>query len=73
MKSSDAIAVPLVQTAAYTFKDSQQLIDFNEGTYESYEYGRYENPTVRALELKMMEPIIATSINTFCFCAKWSA
>jgi len=55
MKSSDAIVVPLVQTAAYTFKDSQQLIDFNEGTYESYEYGRYGNPTVRAVELKMME------------------
>ena len=55
MKSSDAIAVPIVQTAAYTFKDSQQLIDFNEGRYPSYEYGRYGNPTVRAVEQKMME------------------
>lgn len=55
MKSSDAIAVPIVQTAAYTFKDSQQLIDFNEGRYDSYEYGRYGNPTVRAVEKKMME------------------
>jgi cystathionine gamma-synthase len=55
MKSSDAIAVPIVQTAAYTFKDSQQLIDFNEGRYDSFEYGRYGNPTVRAVEQKMME------------------
>lgn len=54
-KSSDAIAVPIVQTAAYTFIDSQQLIDYNEGRYPSYEYGRYGNPTVRAVEKKMME------------------
>lgn len=55
MKSSDAIVVPIVQTAAYTFKDSQELIDFNEGRHASFEYGRYGNPTVRAVEQKMME------------------
>lgn len=55
MKSSDAIVVPIVQTAAYTFKDSQELIDFNEGRHASWEYGRYGNPTVRAVEQKMME------------------
>jgi cystathionine gamma-synthase len=55
MKSSDAIVVPIVQTAAYTFENSQQLIDFNEGRYASFEYGRYGNPTVRAVEQKMME------------------
>ena len=51
------MTTPIVQTATYTFKNTQELIDYQEGRYGSYEYGRYGNPTVKALEdkIKAME------------------
>lgn len=49
----DCLTTPIAQTSAYTFKDTQQLIDFNESKYVSYEYGRYGNPTTRVLEDKL--------------------
>lgn len=56
-KVSDSLTTPIVQTATYTFKNTQELIDYQEGRYGSYEYGRYGNPTVKALEdkIKAME------------------
>ncbi|KAL0906909.1 hypothetical protein M5K25_025440 [Dendrobium thyrsiflorum] len=50
---TDSITTPLVRTSAYWFKNSDELIDFKEGRYTSYEYGRYGNPTTRSLEEKM--------------------
>mmetsp|Transcript_56781 Transcript_56781/g.139346 ORF Transcript_56781/g.139346 Transcript_56781/m.139346 type:complete len:618 (-) Transcript_56781:25-1878(-) len=50
----DALATPIVQTATFTFRNTAELVAYNEGTYPSYEYGRYGNPTVRAAEEKMM-------------------
>ena len=50
----DALTTPIVQTATYTFRDTQEVIKYNMGTYESYEYGRYGNPTTRAAEEKIM-------------------
>jgi len=51
----DSITTPLVLTSTYWFKDTQQVIDFNEGRYSSHEYGRYGNPTVRVLENKLRD------------------
>lgn len=50
---TDAITTPLVRTSAYSFRNSDELIDFKEGRHASFEYGRYGNPTTKALEEKM--------------------
>ena len=42
-----------MQTATYTFQNTDELIAYQEGNYASYEYGRYGNPTTRALEEKI--------------------
>ena len=52
---SDALTTPIVQTATYWFRDTQEVIDYQEGRRSSFEYGRYGNPTVRAAEEKLME------------------
>ena len=52
---SDALTTPIVQTTAYWFRDTQELIDYQEGRHRSFEYGRYGNPTVRAAEEKLCE------------------
>nr|XP_029123821.1 cystathionine gamma-synthase 1, chloroplastic isoform X3 [Elaeis guineensis] len=51
--TTDAITTPVVNTSAYWFKNSNELIDFKEGRHASFEYGRYGNPTTKALEEKM--------------------
>ena len=43
----------LLQTSTYTFRNTKELIDYQEGRYGSYEYGRYGNPTTRACEEKI--------------------
>ncbi|XP_074286573.1 cystathionine gamma-synthase 1, chloroplastic [Silene latifolia] len=50
---TDAITTPVVNTSAYSFKTTQELIDFKEGRHTSYEYGRYGNPTSTVLEEKI--------------------
>mmetsp|Transcript_49819 Transcript_49819/g.100046 ORF Transcript_49819/g.100046 Transcript_49819/m.100046 type:complete len:634 (+) Transcript_49819:178-2079(+) len=50
----DALTTPIVQSATFTFRNTAEIVAYNEGTYESFEYGRYGNPTVRALEEKIM-------------------
>ena len=62
----DSLTTPIVQTATYTFENTQQLIDYQEGNYGSYEYGRYGNPTVKVLEdkikaLEMAEDCLVSS------------
>ena len=42
-----------MQTATYTFKNTEELIAYQEGNYGSYEYGRYGNPTTKAVEDKI--------------------
>jgi len=37
-------------TSTYWFQDSSELIDYQEGNYGSFEYGRYGNPTTKACE-----------------------
>jgi cystathionine gamma-synthase len=53
-----ALNVPIVQTATYTFKDTQDLSDFMDARMWGMangrtEYGRYGNPTVAAAESKL--------------------
>ena len=50
----DALTTPIVQTATFTFRNTAEIVAYNEGTYPSFEYGRYGNPTVRAAEEKIM-------------------
>jgi cystathionine gamma-synthase len=50
--------VPIVQTAVYTFDSTQALVEYAEEHMfwdepEREEYGRYGNPTVRAVEAKL--------------------
>jgi cystathionine gamma-synthase len=49
----DAVTVPIVCTATYTFESSAEIKDHFEGRIEREEYGRYGNPTVRAAEEKL--------------------
>lgn len=51
----DALTTPIVQTSTYWFEDTEELIEYQEGRYQSYEYGRYGNPTVRVCEEKIAE------------------
>jgi cystathionine gamma-synthase len=55
-KSYDAVPMPIVQTATYTFADTAELVSYTEGrhpTADRGEYIRYGNPTVRAVELRL--------------------
>jgi cystathionine gamma-synthase len=47
-----ALALPIVQTATYTFASTEDLRRYHEGEGEAerLEYGRYGNPTVREVE-----------------------
>ncbi|KAI9120352.1 hypothetical protein K1719_007385 [Acacia pycnantha] len=50
---TDAITTPVVNTTAYFFKKTADLIDFKEKRQFSFEYGRYGNPTTVVLEEKI--------------------
>lgn len=52
-RESDAITTPLFQTSTYTFSDSAQVRAYQEGRLVRDEYGRYGNPTWRAVERKL--------------------
>jgi len=52
-KPAHALATPIVQTATFTFQDTQELKDHFEGRVDRVEYGRYGNPTQRIVEAKL--------------------
>ncbi|MCB9451633.1 MAG: aminotransferase class I/II-fold pyridoxal phosphate-dependent enzyme [Anaerolineaceae bacterium] len=57
-KAFHALHTPIVQTATYTFANTQELVDFMEGNIwgegsDREEYGRYGNPTVASVERKL--------------------
>ena len=52
-KPAHSLATPIVQTATYTFANTQELKDHFDGKIERVEYGRYGNPTQRIAEAKL--------------------
>jgi len=52
-KPGHALATPIMQTATYTFSDTQEIKDHFEGRIDRIEYGRYGNPTQRIAEDKL--------------------
>lgn len=59
-RAHDSLLVPIVQTAVYTFPNTDALASYYEERMfweepEREEYGRYGNPTVRAVESKLAE------------------
>ena len=47
---TEAITTPIYQTSTFWFKDSEELKAFQEGRLAREEYGRYGNPTWKAVE-----------------------
>ena len=54
-QEANAITTPIYQTATFWFKSSAEVIEFQEGRLDREEYGRYGNPTWRAVERKLSE------------------
>jgi len=52
---SDAVTTPIYQTATFWFPNSEELRAYQEGRLDREEYGRYGNPTWRAVERKLCE------------------
>ncbi len=55
-KAFDAISPPIVQSSTFTFESTAEILAFKAGTHprsDREEYGRYGNPTCRALEKRM--------------------
>jgi cystathionine gamma-synthase len=55
-KAFDAVPSPIVASATYTFESSAEIVRHTEGTHERphrEEYGRYGNPTSRAVEERL--------------------
>jgi len=54
-QEANAITTPIYQTSTFWFKNSREVIDYQEGKTDREEYGRYGNPTWRAVERKLSE------------------
>jgi len=54
-REGDALTTPIHQTSTFWFRDSEQLRAYAEGKLVRDEYGRYGNPTWRAVERKLSE------------------
>src|SRR5215468_11227118 len=54
-RETDSLTVPIYQTSTYTFASSEEVRAFQEGRLARDEYGRYGNPTWRAVERKLAD------------------
>ena len=54
-QEANAITTPIYQTSTFWFRNSREVIDYQEGKLDREEYGRYGNPTWRAVERKLSE------------------
>ena len=55
-KAFDSVPQPIVQTATYTFESTAEIVALTDGSHargDREEYGRYGNPTCRALEARL--------------------
>jgi cystathionine gamma-synthase len=53
--ASEAVPTPIYQTSTFWFRDSEELRAYQEGRLVREEYGRYGNPTWKAVERKLCE------------------
>ena len=54
-RDTDAVTTPIYQTSTFWFPNSEELKAYNEGRLARDEYGRYGNPTWRAVERKLCD------------------
>jgi len=54
-QTTDAVTTPIYQTSTFWFENSAELRALQEGRDKRDEYGRYGNPTWRAVERKLCE------------------
>ncbi len=54
-QATDAVTTPIYQTSTFWFENSAKLREMQEGRDVRDEYGRYGNPTWRAVERKLCE------------------
>ena len=54
-RESDSLTTPIHQTPTFCFKDTEELRAYAEGRLIRDEYGRYSNPTWRAVQGKICE------------------
>src|SRR5262245_52464998 len=54
-RASEAVTTPIYQTSTFWFRDSAELREYQEGRLVREEYGRYGNPTWKAVERKLCE------------------
>ncbi|MBW2698337.1 MAG: aminotransferase class I/II-fold pyridoxal phosphate-dependent enzyme [Deltaproteobacteria bacterium] len=54
-QEANAITTPIYQTSTFWFKNSREVMDYQEGKTDREEYGRYGNPTWRAVARKLSE------------------
>src|SRR5260370_15977696 len=52
-KPAFSLATPIVQTATFTFANTQEVKDHFDGKIDRIEYGRYGNPTQKIAEAKL--------------------
>src|SRR5262245_60730270 len=55
LQATDAVTTPIYQTSTFWFPDSETLAAYQEGRAKRDEYGRYGNPTWRAVERKLCD------------------
>src|SRR6185436_9966474 len=53
-KPANSLATPIVQTATFTWANTQELKDHFDGKIDRVEYGRYGNPTQKIAEAKLI-------------------
>ncbi|MGB8656300.1 MAG: aminotransferase class I/II-fold pyridoxal phosphate-dependent enzyme [Candidatus Zixiibacteriota bacterium] len=51
--SFGAVTTPIYQTSTFAFKNTAEVMEFQEGDSSKYLYSRYGNPTLRVVEEKM--------------------
>ncbi len=57
-KAYDSVPMAVVHTSTYSFADTAEIVAHTEGRHpdaERGEYGRYGNPTVRAVEQRLAD------------------
>ncbi|MFC1526598.1 trans-sulfuration enzyme family protein [Candidatus Latescibacterota bacterium] len=52
-KYAKSVTVPIAQTSTFVFDDLTEYEEYKAGRRPHFEYGRYNNPTVRAAERKV--------------------